>query len=254
MNPNVFLIIYRTFSNFPKPSSFFPQLSGSTSFFLLLKCSPTFSNFVHYFPNVVDEAHFSQARAEGARFEDIESIPSPRIGFIGAISEYKVDFPLIRKIAESRPDWHWVMIGQVGEGQPGTRVESLELPNIHFLGPKPYRDLPAYLRSIDVAVLPVPMNPYTRSMFPMKFFEYLSAGKPVVSSDLHSLQSYSNCCFLSSDWQSFLKGIQAGLEDAKSVVKRGIAVAEQHTWDIRMDWMENLMGKIFPDDGWSVIS
>ena len=69
--------------------------------------------------------------------DDLKRIPRPRIGFVGAVSEYKVDIELILSIAKKYPHWHWVLIGKVGEGQPGTSIdELLNFKNIHLLGQK----------------------------------------------------------------------------------------------------------------------
>ena len=76
----------------------------------------------------------------------------------------------------------------MGEGDPETDLaELMGLRNVHLLGPRPYGQLPSYLRGFDLALLPCPMNAYTRSMFQMKFFEYLAAGLPVVATDLPAL-------------------------------------------------------------------
>lgn len=148
------------------------------------KCAPFNSN-THYFSNVVDADHFGQASKNGPIPKDLEAIPTPRIGYIGALSDFKVDFALMRDVATARPDWHWVVIGAEREGQHSPLVAELRaLPNVHFLGDKPYAALPDYLRGIDVGTLPTLVNDYTRSMFPMKYYEYLAAGVPVVSTPL----------------------------------------------------------------------
>lgn len=87
----------------------------------------------HYLPNVADFNHFASARAEHTKIPaDISSISGPRIGFIGAISGYKVDFHLLREIAIARPEWSIVLIGDVGEGDPWTDSSQLKgLANIH---------------------------------------------------------------------------------------------------------------------------
>jgi glycosyltransferase involved in cell wall biosynthesis len=138
-----------------------------------------------YFPNVADFEHFAAARAPATAVpDDLARLPRPRIGFVGAISGYKLDLALIRAIAEAHPEWSIVLIGPVGEGDPWTDVAALQgLPNLHLLGPRPYATLPAYLKGFDAAMLPAAQNAYTRAMFPMKFFEYLAAGCPVVGSD-----------------------------------------------------------------------
>jgi len=142
----------------------------------------------HMFTNVADYDHFSKARDNETRIpDDIARIKKPVIGFVGAISAYKLDFELIAFLAKEKPEWSIVLIGKVGEGEPGTDVKILDRENIYLLGPRSYDELPAYLKCFDVATIPVSLNSYTHAMFPMKFFEYLAAGKCIVSTRINSL-------------------------------------------------------------------
>ena len=93
----------------------------------------------HYLPNVADFDHFSQARSDGPLPADLAAIPAPRIGFVGALSSYKVDFELIATVARARPDWHWVLIGQIGEGQPETSIAALQPAERASAGSSPLR-------------------------------------------------------------------------------------------------------------------
>ncbi len=195
----------------------------------------------YYFPNVADFDHFSKARQPGHIPEDLANIPQPRIGFIGAISDYKMDFELISYVAKTRKDWQWVMIGQVGEGQPETTIDLLRQSNIHLLGPKPYQILPDYLRGFDIAVLPNRINNYTISMFPMKFFEYLSAGKPVVATNLPSLKDYSEACFLANSSENFILAIEDILSGKLPDETLCLNLAKKHTWDWRLNEMLKLI-------------
>ena len=86
----------------------------------------------------------------------------------------------------------------VGEGDPNTDVSILENhKNIHLLGPKEYDELPSYLKYFDVALLPNMINSYTDNMFPMKFFEYLAAGRKVVSVNLKAIQEFKDYVYIS---------------------------------------------------------
>jgi glycosyltransferase involved in cell wall biosynthesis len=200
----------------------------------------------YYFSNVADFERFSKARDPAAGVpDDLEKIPAPRIGFIGAISEYKVDFNLLRLVAETRPEWSLILIGKVGEGDPWTETRMLQgIPNVYLLGPRPYSDLPCYLRGIDVAILPNQLNDYTESMFPMKFFEYLAAGKPVVSVDLPALRAYRNVVRIAQSYQDFVWGIDEALNDTVSLREERIAVAREHTFEIRTNKMLQLVETI----------
>lgn len=197
----------------------------------------------YYFPNVADFEHFSKALQPGKVPDDLARIPHPRIGFIGAISDYKVDFDLISYIATLKKEWQWIMIGQIGEGQPETKIDLLKKSNIHFLGPKSYHSLPDYLRGIDIAVLPNRINDYTSSMFPMKFFEYLSAGKPIVATNLPAIRDYSDVCFIAQNADDFIKCIDRILHGEKPDIMQCLKVAQEHTWEKRLDQMEFLIMK-----------
>src|SRR2546426_408634 len=111
---------------------------------------------------------------------DIAAIPRPALGYVGAADWYTMDVPLIEHVARVRPDWHWIFIGSK------SNAVQLSAPNIHFLGPKPYSELPRYYRHIDVCVLPWDQhNAFTSYGSAIKVREYLATGKPVVISPLY---------------------------------------------------------------------
>ena len=199
----------------------------------------------HYLPNVSDYNHFSSAQAQTTNVPlDLKKIPSPRIGFIGAISGYKVDFPLIRLIAQTHPEWSIVLIGDVGEGDPWTDSSKLKgLPNIHLLGPRPYGVLPAYLKGLDVALLPNNVNEYTDSMFPMKFFEYLAAGKPVVSVNLKAIQDFSHVVSIAHTADQFIFAIEEALVGNGPSLQKRLETAKLYTYEARTKKMLSIIKK-----------
>lgn len=187
----------------------------------------------HFFPNVADGAHFAQAMEAALPVpDDIGGIPSPRLGFVGAISAYKLDLPMLEQLARSHPGWSLVLIGPSGEGDPETDVTGLlSLPNVHMLGPRPYGALPAYLKGFDLGLLPLRRNAYTASMFPMKFFEYLAAGLPVVASRIDALTPYGAVVQLcDSDAADFAAAIEQALQGRGAGLETRLALAAQHTY------------------------
>ncbi|MCL2725362.1 MAG: glycosyltransferase family 1 protein [Polyangiaceae bacterium] len=138
---------------------------------------------VHAFPSSVDAAHFGKARGTLEEPSDQRSVPHPRLGFFGVLDE-RFDIPLIRESARARPDWHFILVGPVVKIDPATLPA---LPNIHYLGPKSYDELPSYLAGWDVAIMPFARNESTRYISPTKTLEYLAAGKPVVSTSIRDV-------------------------------------------------------------------
>ena len=138
---------------------------------------------VFAFPSSIDVAHFAMARTVETEPDDQREIPHPRFGFCGVIDE-RMDIELLGETADLRPDWHFVMIG------PVVKIAESDLPrrtNIHYLGGKKYEELPAYLASWDVALMPFALNESTEFISPTKTPEYLAAGKPVISTAIRDV-------------------------------------------------------------------
>ena len=198
----------------------------------------------HYFSNVADLQFFSQARLRSGRElpSDLARIPSPRIGYVGVLSDYKVDFELLLAVAEKRADWHWVLIGEEREGQNDPTLMRLrQLSNVHLLGYKSYGEIPAYLAGMDVATLPTRLNEYTRSMFPMKFFEYLAAGVPVVSTPLPALNEHHHLFSVAATSDEFISAIEVLLQQPKTQRAPALESLTGHDWDTRLSRMLDLV-------------
>ena len=198
----------------------------------LEQSAQSYSKNLYYFPNVVDFEHFHQACLDIAVPADLQKIPHPRAGFIGAISAYKVDLELLSAVAIALPGVSFVLIGAIGEGDPDTEVDQLlKLPNVYFLGPRSYDKLPHYLKGLDVCLIPAKINEYTKAMFPMKFFEYLAAGKSIVATDIHAIREYKGVYSVASDADDFAKKIMSEIEnnDVK-VMQERLALAKKNTY------------------------
>jgi glycosyltransferase involved in cell wall biosynthesis len=142
-------------------------------------CHPS----VHAFPSSIDRAHFARARDPQADPPDQVNIPRPRLGFFGVVDE-RLDIELLDAAARMRPGWQFVIAGPVVKIDPAVLPRR---PNIHYLGAKPYAELPAYIAGWDVATLPFAINESTRFISPTKTPEYLAAGRPVVSTPIRDV-------------------------------------------------------------------
>lgn len=140
---------------------------------------------VFAFPSSIDYTHFAPARNTLSAPADIQNITGPRIGFCGVIDE-RMNITLLGELAESHPDWQFVLLGPVVKIDPATLPKA---PNVHYLGMKSYAELPGYFSQWDVAMMPFAINQATKYISPTKTPEYLAAGLPVVSTPIRDVIS-----------------------------------------------------------------
>jgi glycosyltransferase involved in cell wall biosynthesis len=215
----------------------------TTSRVLQGRCSAIVGERAHYFGNVADVAHFGSARRVRQLPPELERIPRPRLGYLGALSDFKLDFDLLGSIADHRPDWQLVLIGDEREGQADARLARLAArENVHMLGWRPYAQLPEYMAGLDVGLLPQLVNDYTQAMFPMKFFEYIAAGLPVVSTPLDAIKEFSSLYRVGADAASFIGEIEANLESRPDPLPLDHPVLVQNCWATRLDNMLEVVG------------
>ena len=194
----------------------------------------------HGFGNVADAVHFGHAlEADLPRPVDWPATKGPVLIFIGAIDAYKLDLNMLEALMERTPHWTYLFIGPVGETDPSTDVSIWKrFPHVHQLGPRPYASLPAYLAHADVALLPLQINDYTRHMYPMKFFEYLAAGRPVVATAIPSLRDQGDVALLCEpEVSAFEAAIQQALAGEGPSLERRLERAQRHTYRTRTQAM-----------------
>jgi glycosyltransferase involved in cell wall biosynthesis len=179
---------------------------------------------------------------------DLATIPRPRIAYVGNLASYKCDFDLLEASAGARPDLHWVYVGAVGRGAAG---EGAALPasgaNVHRLGEKPPGALAAYIHHCDVCLIPFRDTPLTRCSFPMKFFEYLACGRPVVTAPLPALAEHRRepLVFTYDAPEGFLPAIaRARTADTPELRRARRELAEDHGWERRCREVEALLEEL----------
>jgi glycosyltransferase involved in cell wall biosynthesis len=177
----------------------------------------------------VEHHHFARALDPAlAEPADLARIPHPRIGFHGLIAEW-VDLRLLRRVADAMPDAHIVLIGQANRALG----ELAGAPNMHHLGRKPYAELPAYCRGLDVAVLPFVPGPLTAASNPLKLREYLSAGLPVVATDIAETRALAPAGIrVAQDDAEFLAHLREALLAPGPDAARSARMAGE-TWDAK---------------------
>jgi glycosyltransferase involved in cell wall biosynthesis len=186
-------------------------------------------------PNVADVKLFATALEDGPIDETIATLQAPRIVFTGAIVTTKLDVPLIVALARSRPGWSFALVGPVGPGDPHTDVSALAAePNVHLLGLRSYEELPSVLRGADAGIIPYARNELTNSIFPMKVYEYLAAGLPVVATPLPSIAGVKEIA-AAADAETMAALLDRALaEDSPAHRAQRSQAAGEHSWDQRL--------------------
>ena len=164
--------------------------------------------------------------------QELAHLPRPIIGYYGAIMEW-FDTKLMNLVASKRPDWSFVLIGNIDT--PSVQLLH-HLSNIHFLGEQPYSCLPSYLQQFDVCIIPFKLTPIIQSTNPVKFYEYLSAGKPVVATRIPELLPYPQFSYFGRNATEFVTCIEQALsEDNPARKDARIDWARQQTWQARYE-------------------
>jgi glycosyltransferase involved in cell wall biosynthesis len=180
---------------------------------------------VHAFPSAVEVEHFGKARARQADPDDQIPFPRPRLGYFGVIDE-RMDLDLLDGLARARPDWQLMMVGPVVKIDPAVLPRR---PNIHYLGPKNYHELPRYIAGWDVALMPFARNESTQFISPTKTPEYLAAGRPVVSTSIRDVvRPYGH---------EGLVRIADGVDEFAAAVEATLAEGdrERAAWRVKVD-------------------
>lgn len=196
----------------------------------------------HFIPNAADITHSSKALDPQLPVHpELSGIPGPIIGYFGAV-EQRIDFALLRQVIEQHPDKHFVLAGPVT--RDAVPDWFLSVPNVRFTGSIPYEEMPAMIKGFDVALIPFRKDEFSRTIFPLKLFEYLGAGKPVVATQFNpDLKEFTgDTVVYAGDPDSFAKAITGILSgSAGDGLADRLAVAGANTWDRRAADLEQIL-------------
>jgi glycosyltransferase involved in cell wall biosynthesis len=202
-----------------------------------------------FITNGVDYDAFANPAAEPA---DLAAVARPRIGYVGRLKS-QLDWDTLGEIARRQPAWQVVLVGPVGHMGEHERKRSalLAMPNVHYLGNKSVRDIPAYVQHMDVCLLCYALTDYTRYIVPLKLHEYLATGLPVVGSDIRTLREFDHVVRIAHSTDEWCQAIAAALEPSERTPARmeeRRRVAREYDWDRLTGRIAGLLCERLGDD------
>jgi glycosyltransferase involved in cell wall biosynthesis len=179
--------------------------------------------------HAADIEHFEKASHDKTIVpSDLESLPRPRIGFVGMMDSLRFDEGLIGRLAEDSRLQIVLLGGCLGD----VRDRIPQKPNIHLLGMKPVSELPAYLKGVDVCIMPYRINETTKYIYPLKLHEYMATGKPVVAMAIPAVEEFRDLLYVAEDSAQFVDLVALALaEHARDKRLRRQECARQHSWE-----------------------
>ena len=192
---------------------------------------------VHWFPNGVDLKHYQQEYPIINR--DIGNLSRPVIGYVGTIQD-RLDLDLFEYLARQNPDKSFALVGPVWYKRILEKLQ--KFPNVHFLGRKSYEEIPMYIQQFDAGIIPHKIDRFIRFTNPMKMYEYLACGKPVVSTSGAGVDLFSEQLYITNDFKQFNLYLNQALKDKdERAVKERLEAIKEHSWLKRVDKMLDLI-------------
>ncbi|MDO4845934.1 MAG: glycosyltransferase [Oscillospiraceae bacterium] len=192
-----------------------------------------FNPNVTFIPNGANYERFAQAAQEQPLPPEMETIPRPCFGFVGALQPC-IEYRYVQAAAKARPDWSFVFIGAE---KPGADLLDLkELPNVFFLGLKPNEELPKYLAHFDACLNLFAESDLSKDVSPLKFYEYLATGKPVVSTPQpDQVLQFAEIIHIARSEEEFVQACEESLSDQNA--EKRMEQGKLSSWDARVDQM-----------------
>ncbi len=193
------------------------------------------SNRLHLIPNGVDATHYEGVcDASGPVPPEAQDWKRPIIGYTGTLHSERLDLPLLEQLAEQLGEGTLALVGPNHLAQEEQR-RLQRRGNVAFTGPVPYTRLPEFMRSFDISMTPHRKTAFTESLNPLKLWEYLAAGKPIVSTDVAGFRDYPELVYLANDAGSFLRAAHQALRESPQLREARRAISRRHSWESRLD-------------------
>jgi teichuronic acid biosynthesis glycosyltransferase TuaH len=161
---------------------------------------------------------------------EIEPIPTPRIGYIGEINSLRLDADLLYALAQSKPDYSFIMIGREDALFASHALHTLK--NVHFLGAIDKNKIPQYMSTFQVCLNPQLLNEITNGNYPRKVDEYLALGKPVIATKTATMALFKDYTYLCSSLDDYQNAIEKALaDDNTETARQRMIFAQSHSWE-----------------------
>ena len=186
-------------------------------------------------PNGVDTVHYSHVLdSDGPLPPEAAAWRHPVLGYTGTVHPDRVDVDLLEQVAHAFPCGMVALVGPMLLPE-AEQARLRAAGNVVMMGSVPYSRVPDYMRAFDVCITPHRMTDFTESLNPIKLWEYLAAGKPVVSTDVAGFREYPDLVKIVRDAEGFVEAVGAALEEdvALAAMRQGVAAA--HSWEARLD-------------------
>jgi UDP-galactopyranose mutase len=162
------------------------------------------------------------------------------------VIDERMDAQLLKAVADAHPEWQLAMIGPIVKIDPSTLPRN---PNIRYFGQRPYSELPSYMAGWDVCIMPFARNRSTEFISPTKTLEYMSAGKPIVSTPITDVaEPYGDIVYLGGTPAEFIAGceraLSAGGDEREARRRRMREVLSGTSWELTANRMEALIDEV----------
>lgn len=172
--------------------------------------------------------------------EDMNDIPTPRIGYVGYLTHRRLDISLLEFLAKKKPEWSIVLVGPEDDMFRDSALHKMK--NVYFLGSRKPEELPGYVKSFDVAVNPQILNDATIGNYPRKIDEYLSLGKPSVATDTRAMDYFRDDVYLAENQEDYIRLISKAMEeDNKDLRESRIKTGRSHSWENNVAGIESFI-------------
>lgn len=192
----------------------------------LMQTKSNYKKKLHLIRNGVDISHYQTTKTLSLPYK------KPIFMYTGSIHEERIDCDLIQKLAQKFKQISWVFIGPDFLSTKTHR--KLNLPNIHFTGPIPYKDIPAYMNTADVLIVPHIISEFTMSLDPIKQYEYLVSNKPVIATAVTGFKELDQHFSIAVTHKNFVGLVQNYLNQKIAIdTEKRHKEVKNHSWDAR---------------------